>query len=286
MKSPSKFKTVAIYLLLAVFLFGYNATPGLSQNTQTKLSVLREGLLSIGNNYSATTARLSVENDILRRLLADSFALNVQLDKELQNNRIEPILNPDQSTPETDVESVADDSGSSADVETSEPAATDDQTDELITTFATTRVAATPLIYFDNPSFTLTLPTISDPNLSLDNGDKQNYVTGWGYLLGYYDNDQLIPFTADNSQLTTTLDSAAIINVRVTNLFTYEITLPAGTTPPQGLIESDTELVLGVKIGEVNNGNDTIATYQLPFQLQIGEPLELVHLIDINAEEE
>ena len=107
------------------------------------------------------------------------------------------------------------------------------------------------------------------------------------YIVGRYENGRLYTFSPERDQLSAYFADSSLFAVNINNAHTYSIELPNdGSLAPPALIESRTDLILGILLNEENNESNRVVRYQLPFQLELNEFISVIGLNKSNQENE
>ena len=84
------------------------------------------------------------------------------------------------------------------------------------------------------------------------------------------------PFKDNSKPISAITPAGDQLPVSVENIFTYQVEFPNEADVPNGLIEAETSLVLGLLISQSQSEDTINALYQLPWQPRVGDRLSII----------
>jgi len=235
------------YTIVVLVGFMINLTPILRAQTAEFYSGVRSALLQSPFLITDSRAEMKIKNDNLSRLLAQSTA-----DLIIANQRL---------ASRSSIKSVL-------------------KTNSIVADDYPGTIKSVPLF---NQKNQLRYFISTDLESVIDN---DTYVVSGSYLLGNANlsgnNKYFAPFDSNLNQLSVIINEQLTVPIEVKNIYTYSISIPKSIPAPEGLTSTLSDrYLLGIKISEKITGDTKTITYQLPFQPQVNDKVQLVSLIDL-----
>jgi len=266
MKYLWKYKTILIVLVMSLVL----QLDVIANPVWAAASTIREALLRAPANMTSSRAQVFAHNDLLAAELARSYGEQIRLEYELIKAGVKVNQQDGDNESPRDESEILEPNDEVVTVESS-----------LVRELLSAKIAATPLFRTTvDRDYLLESVDASLLPQTLDNV----YIRKYQYLLGKLvdsSGGNLIwqPLQNTGEPLLAKLPNGNQVPIKILNHFTYQIEVPALVKSPEGLFESQTGLILGIKIDETKKGDTNLVSYQLPWQPKINQEVSAVQVV-------